>query len=180
MTEISLHILDILQNAKEAGATKILLAVLEDEQKDILAFTVADNGRGMDDRLLERAFDPFTTTRQSRKVKVGLGLPMLKATAEASGGYVKLYSRPGKGTRLKAVFQYSHLDRPPIGNLAGSICVFLADTRDLHLRYVHRKNGKRIVFDSRAFAAQHGVTSFAEPQVFRLLLTGLQAQLNQL
>ncbi|HHY60233.1 MAG TPA: hypothetical protein GX504_06405, partial [Clostridia bacterium] len=74
MTEISLHILDILQNAKEAGATKILLAVWEDEAKDRLAFTVADNGRGMDPQFLARVFDPFTTTRQTRKV--GLGLAM--------------------------------------------------------------------------------------------------------
>ena len=178
MTEISQHILDILQNAKEAGATKILLAVWEDEAKDRLAFTVADNGRGMDPQFLARVFDPFTTTRQTRKV--GLGLAMLKAVAEACGGYVRLYSRPGKGTRLKAVFRYSHLDRPPLGDLAGSICVFLAGARDLRLRYVHRKARRRLVFDSRAFAAEHGVTSFAEPQGFQRLLTGLQVQLHQL
>ncbi|HHY59267.1 MAG TPA: hypothetical protein GX504_01510, partial [Clostridia bacterium] len=102
------------------------------------------------------------------------------AAAEACGGYVRLYSRPGKGTRLKAVFRYSHLDRPPLGDLAGSICVFLAGARDLQLRYVHRKKGRRLVFDSRAFAAEHGVTSFAEPQGFQRLLTGLQVQLHQL
>lgn len=178
MKEISLHILDVLQNSKEAGATKILLSVLEDQPQDVLKFTVVDNGRGMDRELLKEVFSPFATTRTTRKV--GLGLSMLKATAEASGGFVSLDSRPGKGTRLTAVFRYSHLDRPPMGNLAGSICVFLAGARDLHLKYIHYKNGKRFEFDSRAFAEKHGVTSFQEPQLFQVLVNSLRAKLNSL
>lgn len=178
MKEISLHILDVLQNSKEAGATKILLSVLEDQEQDIVKFTVVDNGRGMDKELIKEAFSPFATTRQTRKV--GLGLAMLKATAEASGGFVSLDSRPGKGTRLRAVFRYSHIDRPPMGNLAGSICVFLAGAGDLHLKYIHDKNGNRFVFDSRAFAEKHGITSFQEPQLFPVLLNSLKTKLNNL
>jgi hypothetical protein len=169
--EISLHILDVLQNSREAGATKILLWVIEDRQKDFLQFKVVDNGRGMEKSLLQRAFDPFATTRQSRKV--GLGLAMLKATAEASGGFVRLHSRVGKGTRLEAVFQYSHLDRPPMGNLAGSLCVFLMDARELHLRYVHWKDGRKFTFDSLAFAREQGVTSLGNACLFPLLLSRL-------
>ncbi|HHX51653.1 MAG TPA: sensor histidine kinase, partial [Clostridia bacterium] len=176
--EISLHILDILQNSREADATKILLWVLESRKKDALKFKVVDNGLGMETSFVQQVFDPFITTRQTRKV--GLGLAMLKATAEASGGYVKLDSCPGKGTRLEVAFQYSHLDRPPLGNLAGSLAVFLMDAHDLHLRYVHWKDGRKFTFDSRAFAEEQGESSLEKPWLFPLLLRRLEQGFKEL
>lgn len=172
MHELSLHILDVLENAREAGATRIILWVLEDEGKDVLKFKVIDNGHGMDNTLVEKALDPFTTSRQTRKV--GLGLALLKATAEASGGTVRLVSRPGKGTVVEAVFKYSHVDRPPMGNLAGTISVFLVGAPGIHLRYIHRKNGNRYLFDSQVFAKEIGSLTLQEPSLFPLLLTGLE------
>ncbi|NLC76792.1 MAG: sensor histidine kinase [Clostridia bacterium] len=174
MEELSLHILDILENAREAGATKILLWIRESRQEDVLKFKIIDNGRGMGKEMLQKACDPFATTRRTRKV--GLGLAMLKATAEACGGGLRLVSCPGKGTRVEASFQYSHVDRPPMGNLAGSIGVFLVGTQSIHLRYIHRKNGKRFVFDSKAFLKQAGGLSFQEPRLFALLLNSLEIE----
>ena len=76
MKEISLHILDIMQNSITAGATLVELSVIEDKTKDILSFSVKDNGKGMSKEFLASVEDPFTTGRTIRKV--GLGIPLVK------------------------------------------------------------------------------------------------------
>ena len=76
--------IDILQNSITAGATLITLNVLEDEAADLLSFTITDNGCGMDQEMVKRVIDPFTTGRTTRRV--GLGIPLLKLAAENTGG----------------------------------------------------------------------------------------------
>jgi len=135
MRELSLHILDILQNSVEAGATRVELAIDEDLAADRLTITVEDNGRGIPPEKLPKLFDPFYTTRSTRHV--GLGLPLLKAAAERCNGDVTLASEVGVGTTLTATFQHSHLDRAPLGDLTGTLLTFiLGGVCDL--RYVHR------------------------------------------
>ena len=111
MEDLSLHILDIAENAVAAGATRVLIAVNENERRDILAFRVTDNGRGMSREEKERALDPFFTTKRKR---TGLGLPLLAQTAEVCGGRVVIESVPRKGTRVTARFRFGHIDRPPL------------------------------------------------------------------
>lgn len=118
MREIALHVLDIAENSVAAGASEIEITVEEDLPKDQLTVAVQDNGRGIPTELLQRVIDPFVTSRSTRKV--GLGIPLLKAAAEACGGYLQLNSVPGQGTRLVTSFQRSHIDRMPLGDLAGT------------------------------------------------------------
>ncbi|MDP3045975.1 MAG: ATP-binding protein, partial [Chloroflexota bacterium] len=77
MRELALHILDILQNTVEAGASRVSLIINEDPKDDRLTITVRDDGRGMDNETVLRTVDPFFTTRQTRHV--GLGLPLFAA-----------------------------------------------------------------------------------------------------
>ena len=119
MLELALHVLDILQNAVEAGATHVDLAVLEDEPSDRLTITVIDDGRGMDEETTRRVLDPFYTTRTTRHV--GLGLPLYSAAAEGAGGGLTILSHPGEGTTIEASFQLSHPDRQPLGDMAGDV-----------------------------------------------------------
>ena len=80
MNEISLHILDILQNSIKAGATLITIVIEFDEEKGLLSVSITDNGCGMDEEYVQRVTDPFTTGRTTRRV--GLGIPLLKLAAE--------------------------------------------------------------------------------------------------
>ena len=98
MKEISLHILDIMQNSVVAGASIIELTVTEDASKDILSFSVKDNGKGMSEEFLLAVTDPFTTGRTTRKV--GLGIPLLKHAAELTGGGIDIKSKLGEGTTI--------------------------------------------------------------------------------
>ena len=88
MRELSLHILDVLQNGREAGATEVRLTIDEDHSADRLSVTVEDNGRGMNEEIMERVLDPFFTTRKTRHV--GLGLPLFAAAAQRCNGNLKL------------------------------------------------------------------------------------------
>ena len=137
MRELSLHILDALENSLEAGATFIELIIEEDLAADRLTITVRDNGRGMSEAHLARVFDPFFTTRSTRHV--GLGIPLFKAAAERCNGDLTVTSQLGDGTILQATFQHSHIDRVPLGNMPGTLlAIILSESCDLH--YIHRVN----------------------------------------
>ncbi len=139
MRELSLHILDILQNSAEAGATLVALTIEEDLAADWLTIVVCDNGRGIPADVLSHVFDPFYTSRKTRHV--GLGLPLLKAAAERCAGDVVITSEVGVGTTLTATFRHSHIDRAPLGDLGATLLSFiLGGTCDLH--YVHRVTGR--------------------------------------
>ncbi len=147
MRELSLHISDILENSRVAGASLIQLGIKEDLERDRLEITITDNGRGMEKELTERVFDPFVTSRTCRKV--GLGLPLLKAAAQRCNGDVEIRSEVGKGTSVSSVFQHTHIDRAPLGNIVASLVVFLAANPELDLVYTHEVEGRNFILDTR-------------------------------
>lgn len=119
MRELADNVLDIAQNSIAAQARLIQIRVIADVQTDRLTLEIADDGKGMSPELLARVTDPFTTTRTTRKV--GLGLPLLKMTASMTGGDFSIDSTLGKGTTVRASFGLTHIDRPPMGDLAGTL-----------------------------------------------------------
>lgn len=135
MREIAHHILDIVRNSLEAGATRVQLAVSEDDRADRLVIEITDNGRGMTPEVLERVIDPFYTSRSTRRQ--GLGLPLLKATCDRCGGVLALRSTPGHGTVVRAEMQLGHLDRPPVGDMGAVIQALACEAEHLHLTYRH-------------------------------------------
>jgi hypothetical protein len=173
MRELSLHILDILQNSVEAGATRVELTIYDDLAADRLTITVGDNGRGIPPEKLPKLFDPFYTTRSTRHV--GLGLPLLKAAAERCNGDVTLASEVGVGTTLTATFQHSHLDRAPLGDLTGTLLTFILGGA-CDLRYMHRVRAKgergsggageqEFAFDTAEIRAELGDVPLNHPDV---------------
>ena len=95
MKNIADHVLDIVQNSIDAGAKKVQIELIYKEKE--LLFTVEDDGKGMDEETLQKAKDPFFTTRSSRKV--GLGLALLQNNCEKTGGNLQIRSKPGEGKR---------------------------------------------------------------------------------
>lgn len=118
MKEIALHIMDIVQNSITANATLIEISLEIASREDTVSVTVKDNGKGMSREMLMHVTSPFVTTRTTRKV--GLGISLFKAGAENSGGSFTIDSEEGKGTELSAVYVLDNIDRPPIGDFAGT------------------------------------------------------------
>ena len=93
MRELSLNVLDIVQNSISAKATVIEIELLEHIEKDLLEINIFDNGKGMTEEQVKSVIDPYFTTRTARKV--GLGLPLFKMAAEMSGGWLDIKSEVG-------------------------------------------------------------------------------------
>jgi anti-sigma regulatory factor (Ser/Thr protein kinase) len=146
MLEIALHLLDIVENSTRAGARNIGIKITEDGESDTLAMEVRDDGAGMDRKTIKKVLDPFYTTKSVRRV--GLGLPLLLEAAERTGGSLKIESQEGNGTTVRAVFGHSHIDRQPLGNIAGTLIALLAGNPDVDFSYRHTKNGKAFYLDS--------------------------------
>lgn len=149
LRELSLHILDIAENSVQAGAKTVEIEVLEDTKQDRLKILVKDDGRGMTEEKMERLSDPFITSRTTRKV--GLGIPFLKAAAEACNGHLKIESAIGKGTELEVEFQRSHIDRMPLGDLAGTFLNLLVGYPDVNWIFNYQKDEKDFFLNDQEF-----------------------------
>lgn len=146
MRELSLHVLDVIQNAIEAGASKIEVRIEEDLERDWMTIEVADDGRGMSQEWVEKVLNPFTTTRKTRHV--GLGLPLFAEAARRCGGDLSIQSKPGKGTRIKATFRHSHIDRAPLGDISAALLAVLLSESPVDLEYLHKVGTHEFQFSS--------------------------------
>ncbi len=146
MKEISLHILDIAQNSISAKATVIKIEIIEATEVDILECNIRDNGIGMEQDLLESICDPFSTTRITRKV--GMGIPLLKASAERCDGCLKVKSMPNKGTEVFARFKLSHIDRAPIGDMTITLITLIVSNPFVDFIYEHRVDSRSFEFST--------------------------------
>lgn len=147
MRELSLHILDIAQNSLTAGARLIEIDVTADRSGDMLEIVIRDDGCGMDAEFLKKVTDPFTTTRTTRKV--GLGVSLFCQAAELSGGEFSIESREGVGTCVKATFRLDHIDRMPLGDLAGTLAALIGGSPKTEFRLSFAFDGKRFCLDTR-------------------------------
>jgi signal transduction histidine kinase len=147
MEDLSLHILDIAENSIASSARRIEIRIEEDPGSDLLAIEIKDDGKGMDEQTLQKALDPFFTTRTTRRV--GLGLPLLAQAARQTDGKIELASKPGQGTTIKATFSLSHLDRQPLGDIQETIRTLVAGHPEIDFLYEYKTNDSIYHFDTR-------------------------------
>ena len=147
MREIALHLLDIVENSISAQAKMIIIRVEEDHTADRLHISIEDDGRGMDAEMVAKVADPFVTSRTTRKV--GLGIPLLKAAAEACEGGLDIQSELGKGTCVTVTFKLSHIDRMPLGHLASTLLILLVGTPEVHWLFHYRVDDQIFSFDDQ-------------------------------
>lgn len=173
-----MHILDIVQNSIVGGASFIEISINIQTGKNIFEITIVDNGCGMDEEMLNHVTDPYTTTRTTRKV--GLGLPLLKHTAEQANGYVKVYSEKKCGTKVYAVLQNDHIDRPDLGDIAGTIVLIAAANHTLEIKYIHQINDKQYIFDTREIKEALDGIPINEPKIRNYLKEMINENINEL
>ena len=167
MLEISLHVLDIVNNSVKAGADLIGITICEDKQQNVLSIDITDNGCGMDEVFLRSVTDPFKTTRTTRKV--GMGLSLFKAAAEATGGNLSIASEKGKGTTVHVSFVYDHIDRQPLGDMAQTITTVLSGNASIDFLYRHTIDGKEFVLDTREIRQILGDVELSQPEIMAWL-----------
>ncbi|MBK6430062.1 ATP-binding protein [Candidatus Amarolinea dominans] len=163
MRELSLHILDLVQNAREAGASRVSVTIEERCAADRMTICIADNGRGMDAATIGRVTDPFFTTRRTRHV--GLGLPLAAAAAQRAGGDLAIVSQPGQGTAVTLTFQLSHWDRAPLGDMPATLLAVLLGSEAFDMVYTHVVDANRFSIDSAELRGELGEVPLTHPAV---------------
>ena len=148
LEELSLHILDIGMNSVAAGAKTLRIFVIENVLRDWLIIRVRDDGRGMDEKTLRDVLNQNVSGKKGRKKPIGLGLALLRQTSEMCGGTFHVHSAPGKGTSVTASMRFSHIDRPPLGNLNDTILALCANP-DLEVHLYYRANEQTFHFCSQ-------------------------------
>lgn len=171
MDDLSLHILDIVENSTAAGATLIEISLTEEAAADCLEIRIKDNGRGMDERQAAAALFPFTTSRTTRRV--GLGLPLFKMAAEETGGSLSLSSQPGVGTEVVATFRLGHIDCKPLGDLAATMLTLIVGNPGIDFVYLHTRDGATTELDTRELKAQLDGVPITTPAVLAMIRSHL-------
>ena len=188
MKELSMHVYDLMENSTAANSTLVELTIKDSLKDNIYAFTIKDNGKGMTPEFLAKVTDPWTTSRTTRKV--GLGLPLIKMNTENAGGGMKIESEVGKGTVLnfwfqhdhldRPWFQHDHLDRPPMGDLAGSLVMLFAAHEDIHFIYKHITDDGEFVFDTDEIKEALDGMSMNDISIMKYLKEMIQENLEEI
>jgi len=147
MEDLSLHILDIVENSLRSGARRVEILVSEDVEGDRLALEIRDDGSGMDPEDCARAGDPFFTTKPGRRI--GLGLALLAQAAREAEGEFHVSSAPGAGTTVRATFRRGHPDRKPLGDMAATLRTLVVANPKVDLIYEHRRGAQTSRLDTR-------------------------------
>jgi anti-sigma regulatory factor (Ser/Thr protein kinase) len=178
MLELALHILDIAENSVRAQAKTVAIQVTEDRRKDLLAIEIADDGVGMSRAVMERAMDPFYTTKTVRSV--GLGLPMLADAAQRAGGRFDIRSGEDTGTRLEVEFRLSHIDRQPLGDVAGVLVTLIAGNPEVNFVYRHRCDERLFTCDTREIRLETGDVPINHREVLKFIREFIREGLKEI
>ncbi|MBK7029696.1 MAG: ATP-binding protein [Bacteroidales bacterium] len=181
MKDLSLHILDIVQNSLRAGADHISIHIRVDEGKDSYSLEIEDNGSGMDPITLEKAMDPFFTSRTTRKV--GLGIPLLKQNTERTEGKFEISSEKGVGTKVISKSKLSHIDLLPEGDLAGVITLLISANPEKDFSFSYSTKHGSYEMSTKTIKEILGDIPINEPDVRRflkeMLFENLQPLINR-
>jgi hypothetical protein len=178
MKDLSLHILDIVQNSISAKATFIEINIEESHDANTYFVRIKDNGKGMSQEMLEKVTDPYVTSRTTRKV--GLGLPLLKMNAERTGGHLRISSEEGKGTEVEALFIYNHIDRLPLGDMAGTIVILASANPTIEFVYTHTVDNEQYIFDTREIKEALDDVAINDIHIFKYLKEMINENLQEI
>jgi hypothetical protein len=178
MKDLSLHILDVVHNSIRAKATEIRIAITEDRESGDYVLVIGDDGTGIAPDVLPHVADPYTTSRKTRKV--GMGLALLKQNAEQSGGEFSIHSTSGKGTEVTSSFGHQHIDRPPIGDISGVLIQLIAAFPKLRFLYSHKTATGEYLFDSFEVKEILGDVPVSNPEVRNYLEEMIDENLDEI
>ena len=117
----------------------------------------------MSKEFLQTVKDPFSTTRTTRKV--GMGISLFEAAAVQCGGKLDITSEVGVGTTLTTTFELDSIDRAPLGDMAGTMVTLISGSPSIDFMYKHTKDNKEFVLDTREVRQILGEVTLDMPDV---------------
>jgi hypothetical protein len=178
MKDISMHILDIVQNSINAKADLIEIEINEKLNKEnTFIIRIRDNGTGISSENLDKVNDPFFTTGEK---KTGLGLSLLEQNARMTGGYLNIESGNGTGTSITACFGYDHIDRQPLGEIATTIGGLIRANPKIDFVYIHAVNDRNFKLDTRQVKVEIGNIRINNSRIISFLQEMIHENLEEL
>ena len=178
MRELADNIMDIAQNSISAGASLTEVHIRVSHPDDRITFVFKDDGCGMSEEMVQTVMEPFTTSRKTRKV--GLGLPLLKQTAEMTGGEISITSAVGVGTEVTASFGLGHIDRPPMGDVAGAWFSLVVMNPETDFLFTYDYDGQAFTFDTRMIRETVAPIPLNQMEVSAWIKECLTTEINEL
>ncbi len=178
MKNMALHIMDIAQNSIRAKASEVIVAINVDEHNHTTTVEIEDNGEGMDAIFLKKVIDPYTTSRTTRKV--GLGIPLLKMNSDITGGSFTIESQPNKGTKVQAIFYNNHLDCIPLGDISGVIMLLIGANPQINFNYKFEKNDVAFNLDTREIKETIEDIPINNPEVLHFIKEMIQENMEKI
>ncbi len=178
MKEFSHHILDIANNSIRGKATSIQLSITENQATNQFIFQLKDNGCGIPKAILDEIKNPFTTTRKTRKV--GLGIPMLDATCRQCDGRLTIETEVGKGTIIRGTMALNHIDRPPMGNIASTLRTLLTSHENVNIEAIYKVDQHSFIVSTLELKEILGEVSLSTPEVVQWLYTYIEENITAL
>ncbi len=165
MRTLSDHIFDLARNSINARASNIHIIVEEVTDSNLFKITIKDDGYGIKAEHISKVKDTFFTTRPRTKREIGLGLSMMDATCERSGGKLVIESKYRHGTTIIATMAHDNIDRPPLGDIMDLFTSLLLSTVENKVIFTleHLFNGKKYRLKNRATRDELNIFSYAEP-----------------
>lgn len=163
MEDIAMHIIEILMNSIKAGASLIQVKIFDSLKEDIISITITDDGKGMDEDMVKRAADPFTTSRTTRKV--GLGLSFMKGLAESCNGTFDIESEKGVGTVVKASVQKLNIDTPELGDMGEVMMEAIQSNEEIDYIFEYKTDVNTFLFDTKEVKQELEGVSLLLPEI---------------
>ncbi len=167
MAELCLHVIDLVENSVRARAKNINITLRRSQKADSLEMEIGDDGCGMDETTVMQVQDPFYTTKSGKKV--GLGIPLLKAAAEMTGGSFVLISTAGQGTVVRSFFILSHIDTPPVGALCDTMLALLVAHAEINLKFKISTDNNEFTLSTEEIRQQVGDMHLSHPDILAFL-----------
>lgn len=178
MQDLSLHLLDIAENSVRAQAKKIIIELDEKVYNNTLCLKISDSGKGMTQQMVQNVVDPFVTTRTTRRV--GLGIPLLNQNCINANGSLTINSILGEGTIIKAMMQYDHIDRLPLGDIASSLVILIQGNPHINFIYKHSYENKVFLFDTLEIKKLLGEVMIDTPEIIQWLKKYIRENIDDL
>ena len=145
MHDLSLYVLELIENSVRAGATTVATTVVADRAADRLTITVEDDGHGLK-VTPDQALDPFYTTKEGKKT--GLGLSLFRQDVELAGGGLTVDRSPALGgVAVSATMGLTHVDRPALGDVVSTLQVMVATNPGTTFTLDVADGGRRALVD---------------------------------
>lgn len=177
LNEISLNILDVVQNSIKSASSLVTILVSINTADNSLIIKVKDNGSGFDVKAYEN------TQKQKRhngSKRGGYGIMLFKESAEKTGGHFEISSVIGKGTEITSAYILNSPCRLPLGDINATVEALIFCCTDVDFVYTYKVDGGSFTLSTKEIKEIIGNIPINNPEVVKFVKAYLKENTDNL